>query len=680
MGAQVTESKLELEKSLKLSRKLRKELNGLTEWLAATDAELTRRSAVDGMPSDLKDEVAWAQSIHGETERHQPQLQAVVDLAEALKAVLRGHGGLVDDKVSLLHCNWIAVTSRAEEWLNLLLDYQQQMHKLDGQIQEVNGWINGAERQMNEIDSQGPSDVLKVLRAELELTRGKMEEVRSLGQELMSTRGDNCQAQVRPKLEQLNHRFDTISQRITSGMMAASAKELEQYHSEAQVWLELLEDEVKQGENLKEEDFLEDKDCEEGAVKELLLKGESLQKRVPDLDKREEIRLKHNKLNMKYNIVKDLRVLRNRKALAIAPQWYQYRRKSHDLLAWLDDIQRRVDLLPDPPEGERVKEIGSEFDKKKEELKEVQGLANQLSEAGATNLVEPRQLQLNTRWVEVEGKFIPFKRQCFPDLQITEDEYITELQALLCSVSETDFKLNSPEYWPAAYYNMSQQEHCLKDVKGNIDKLRGPVDGVLAHRKEMMSGARPLEGQRIQESVNLLSISWGKLNKLYQDRQKRWQDCNSKWQKFVSDQKELEEWLNDAEGTLKLAESNPLAHRQHLRDLTEEIPLQEAVLGRVNSAGVDINQMSTPDDALQLQSQLKLLNTRWANVCQQLNKRKRRSAEASTLTAEVQENVGSMLGWLDKAEGVLAIPLQPAEPQHIRDTLGKVQVCVEELP
>lgn len=61
------------------------------------------------------------QSIHGETEKRQPQLQAVVELAEALKAVLRGHGSLVDDKVSLLRCNWIAVTSRAEEWLNLLL-------------------------------------------------------------------------------------------------------------------------------------------------------------------------------------------------------------------------------------------------------------------------------------------------------------------------------------------------------------------------------------------------------------------------------------------------------------------------------------------------------------------------------------------------------------------------------
>ncbi|KAM6958012.1 dystrophin isoform 1-T1 [Tautogolabrus adspersus] len=672
LGSQVTESKLELEKSLKLSRKLRKELNGLTEWLAATDAELTRRSAVDGMPSDLEAEVAWAQSIHAETEKRQPQLQAVVDLAEALKAVLRGNGGLVDDKVSLLRCNWIAVTSRAEEWLNLLLDYQRQMQKLDGEIEEVNGWIDGAEKKMDEIDSQGPNDaVLKVLRAELELTRGKMEEVRALAQELMSTRGENCQAQVGPKVEQLNQRFDTIAQRITSGLTAASARELEQYHSEAQIWLELLEEEVKQGENLKEEDFQEDKDCEEGAVKELLLKGENLQKRAPDQDKREQIRLKHNQLNSKYNTVKDLRVLRNRKALAIAPQWYQYRRKSHDLLAWLDDIQRSVDQLPDPPEGERVKEIGSEFDKKKEELKEVQGLANQLSEAGAANLVEPRQLHLNKRWVEVEGKFLPFKRQ---------SEYLTELQALLRSVSETDFKLNSPEYWPAAYYNLPQQEHCLKEVKGSIDQLRGPVEGALARREETLSAARPLEGQRIQESASLLNTNWDKLNKLQQDRLKRWQECNSKWQKFVSDQKELEEWLNDAESTLKLAENEPAAHRQHLRDLTEAIPLQEVVLGRVNSVGEEISQLSTPDDASRLRTQLKFLNTRWANVCQQLNDRKRKSAEARTAAAALQEDMGSMLGWLDKAEGVLAIPLQPAEPQHIRDTLGKVQARVEQLP
>lgn len=46
-----------------------------------------------------------------------------------------------------------------------------------------------------------------------------MEEVKALAEELMSTRGDNCQALVAPKMKQLNQRFDTIAQRITSGLV-----------------------------------------------------------------------------------------------------------------------------------------------------------------------------------------------------------------------------------------------------------------------------------------------------------------------------------------------------------------------------------------------------------------------------------------------------------------------------
>ena len=38
------------------------------------------------------------------------------------------------------------------------------MQKLDGEIKEVNGWIDGAERKMDEMDSQGPNDAaLKVV-------------------------------------------------------------------------------------------------------------------------------------------------------------------------------------------------------------------------------------------------------------------------------------------------------------------------------------------------------------------------------------------------------------------------------------------------------------------------------------------------------------------------------------
>lgn len=62
--------------------------------------------------------------------------------------------------------------------------------------------------------------------------------------------------------------------------------------------------------------------------------------------------------------------------------------------------------------------------------------------------------------------------------------------------------------------------HNKQEVKGSIDKLQGPVVGALARREEMVSGARPLEGQKIQETSTLLNTNWDKLNKLYQDRLK----------------------------------------------------------------------------------------------------------------------------------------------------------------
>uniref|UniRef100_A0A8C1XAQ3 Dystrophin n=1 Tax=Cyprinus carpio TaxID=7962 RepID=A0A8C1XAQ3_CYPCA len=213
LGSQVTEGKQELEKLLKLLRKFRKEVNSLTEWLAMTDEELTRRSSVEGMPSDLDAELAWAKETQEVTERHKPQLKLVRELAETLKGLLRSQENLIDDKVSLLNCNWIAVTSRSEQWLKLLLDYQSQLKTLEQNISQINSWMDRAEEMLDEMDSQG---------------------------------------------------------------------------------------------------------CVE-------------------------------------HVIKNLRALRKKKALALAPQWYQFRKKTDDMMQWLDKIEKTLAELPDPPEEPRVK-------------------------------------------------------------------------------------------------------------------------------------------------------------------------------------------------------------------------------------------------------------------------------------------------------------------------------------
>ncbi|KAG9349621.1 hypothetical protein JZ751_028069, partial [Albula glossodonta] len=673
LGAQVTEGKQQLEKSLKLSRKLRKEVNSLTEWLAATDAELTRRSSVEGMPNDLDAEVAWAKATQKETEKHEPQLRSVVELADALKALLRGQESLVEDKVSLLNCNWIAVTSRSEEWLNLLLDYQRQMESLDQNIAQITAWMYRAEILLDESDTQASSEqVLKDLRAELEDMRAKVEAVQVQAADLVKNRGEHCRAVVEPKVEQLNQRFEEISRRIRTGQTAASAKEVEQYHSEARIWLELLEEEVQQGENLKEEDFQQDGDTDEGAVKELLEKGENLQKRVPDEGKREEIRIKHDQLNSKYNTVKDLRALRKRKALAIAPQWYQYRRKSDDLLQWLDDIERSVAELPDPPQEQRVKEIGSELEQKSVELSELRVQAQVLADGGAARLVEPRLAQLNKRWEEVDGKFAPFRRSI-------QSAYLNDVRDLLHSIAETEFLLNSPEYW-AVYYDLPKQEQCLQDVKVKLEKLQPLVESVQTRKQDVLHAATPQEIQHVQETLLLLSTNWEKVNKLYHDRRARFDLSQEKWNRYSADMKTMTQWLNDAEKTLEEAERDPGHARERLKELQDGVIVQEGVVAGLNTAGEEIIQQSRPDDAIPIKEQLSTLNKRWDDICRKIAERKRRSSEARHAVVELQEDLSEFLSWLEEAESVSSIPLRPDDQDQLRATLEKVQARVQELP
>ena len=58
----------------------------------------------------------------------------------------------------------------------------------------------------------------------------------------------------------------------------------------------------------------------------------------------------------------------------------------------------------------------------------------------------------------------------------------------------------------------------VQEAKVSIDQLVAPVDEALGRRDEMVSGARPLEAQKIHDTALLLKTNWDKLNKLHQDR------------------------------------------------------------------------------------------------------------------------------------------------------------------
>ncbi|KAM6095626.1 dystrophin isoform 9-T9 [Chlamydotis macqueenii] len=708
LGAKVTEKKQELEKCLKLSRKLRKEINVMTEWLAATDIELTKRSAVQGIPGNLDAEIAWGKATRKEIEKRQAHLKSISDLGENLKTVLKGKESLVEDKLSLLNSNWIAVTSRAEEWFNLLLEYQKHMDAFDQNVANVTTWIYRAEILLDESDKQKPQqkeEVLKRLKAELSDMHPKVDSVRDQAVDLMTNRGDHCRKVIEPKLSELNQRFAAVSQRIKSGKPFIPLKELEQFDFDIQKMLEPLEVEIQQGVNLKEEDFNKDMSEEdESTVKELLQRGDTLQKRITDQRKLEEIKLKQQLLQTKHNALKDLRSQRRKKALEISHQWYQYKRQADDLMTWLDDIEKKLASLPDHKDEQKLKEIDGELEKKKEDLNAVHRQAERLSKDGAAKAVEPTLIQLSKRWQDFESKFAQFRRLNYAQIQTVHEDttfvmtesmtvetthvpstYLAEILHLLQALSEVEERLNSPVLRAKDFEDLFKQEECLKSIKDSLGRLLGHID--IIHNKKIpaLQSATPREAANIQEKLTQLDFQWEKVNKMYRDRQACFDKSLEKWQLFHCDMKSFNNWLTETEEKLSRAqiEAGDVGHvktNQFLQELQDGIGRQQTVVKTLNVTGEEIIEQSSAADAKVLKEQLESLNTRWQEICRQLVEKKKRLEEEKNILSEFQEDLNKLILWLEEAESVIGIPLEPGNEDQLRDCLDKVKLRVEELP
>ncbi|XP_076211849.1 dystrophin isoform X6 [Aptenodytes patagonicus] len=708
LGAKVTEKKQELEKCLKLSRKLRKEINAMTEWLAATDAELTKRSAVQGMPSNLDAEIAWGKATRKEIEKRHVHLKSISDLGENLKTVLKGKESLVEDKLSLLNSNWIAVTSRAEEWFNLLLDYQKHMEAFDQNVANVTTWMYRAEILLDESDKQKPQqkeEILKRLKAELKDMHPKVDSVRDQAVDLMTNRGDHCRKIIEPKLSELNQRFATISQRIKSGKPFIPLKELEQFDFDIQKLLEPLEVEIQQGVNLKEEDFNKDtSEDSESTVKELLQRGDTLQKRITDERKREEIKIKQQLLQTKHNALKDLRSQRRKKALEISHQWYQYKRQADDLMTWLDDIEKKLASLPDHKDEQKLKEIDGELEKKKEDLNAVHRQAERLSKDGAAKAVEPTLIQLSKRWRDFESKFAQFRRLNYAQIQTVHEDttfvvtetmtvetthvpstYLAEILHLLQALSEVEERLNSPVLQAKDCEDLIKQEECLKSIKDSLGRLLGHIDIIHSKKIRALQSTTPTEAANIQEKLTQLNCQWEKVNKMYRDRQVRFDNSLEKWRLFHCDMKSFNHWLTETEEKLSRAqiEAGDVGHaktNQFLQELQDGIGRQQTVVKTLNVTGEEIIEQSSTADAKALKEQLESLNTRWQEICRQLVEKKKRVEEEKNILSAFQEDLNKLVLWLEEADSIIGIPLEPGNEDQLRDCLSKVKLRAEKLP
>ncbi|XP_076211902.1 dystrophin isoform X12 [Aptenodytes patagonicus] len=533
----------------------------------------------------------------------------------------------------------------------------------------------------------------------------KVDSVRDQAVDLMTNRGDHCRKIIEPKLSELNQRFATISQRIKSGKPFIPLKELEQFDFDIQKLLEPLEVEIQQGVNLKEEDFNKDtSEDSESTVKELLQRGDTLQKRITDERKREEIKIKQQLLQTKHNALKDLRSQRRKKALEISHQWYQYKRQADDLMTWLDDIEKKLASLPDHKDEQKLKEIDGELEKKKEDLNAVHRQAERLSKDGAAKAVEPTLIQLSKRWRDFESKFAQFRRLNYAQIQTVHEDttfvvtetmtvetthvpstYLAEILHLLQALSEVEERLNSPVLQAKDCEDLIKQEECLKSIKDSLGRLLGHIDIIHSKKIRALQSTTPTEAANIQEKLTQLNCQWEKVNKMYRDRQVRFDNSLEKWRLFHCDMKSFNHWLTETEEKLSRAqiEAGDVGHaktNQFLQELQDGIGRQQTVVKTLNVTGEEIIEQSSTADAKALKEQLESLNTRWQEICRQLVEKKKRVEEEKNILSAFQEDLNKLVLWLEEADSIIGIPLEPGNEDQLRDCLSKVKLRAEKLP
>ncbi|XP_069827108.1 dystrophin isoform X8 [Dendropsophus ebraccatus] len=708
LGAKVTEGKQMLEKCLKLSRKLRKEMSNLTEWLATIDTEVTKRSSEEGMPTNLEEEIAWSKTTQKEMEKRQQQLKNIRDLGDSLKTVLGEKGILVDDKLSLLNSNWLAVTSRAEEWFRLLMEYQRQMESFNEGVANTTAWVYHAETLLDDMEKQKPQqreETLKVLKSELNDIQPKVDSIHDQAEELMTNHGDHCKKIVETKMLELDQRFTPISQKIKSGKGLVSTKELDQYNSDLHRLLEPLEAEIQLGVNLTEEDFNKDmSDDNDGQIRELLQRGNMLQLKIGDDKKREEIKFKQQLLQSKHNTLKDLRSQRRKKALEISHQWYQYKRQSDDLLKCLDDIEKKIASLPEPKDEQKLKEIDGELEMKKEDLNAVHRQAERLSKDGAAKAVGPILIHLNKRWQEIESKFAPFRRLHYAQIQTVHEEstrsmiegmkvdasnvpstYLAEIARLQQSIAEVDLLLNSSCLNKKDCEELSKQDECLKNAKEILGRLSGQIGFTQSRKNTVLQSATPKENEKIQLKLAELSFQWENINKLYKDCQTKFDSSLEKWMKLQEDMNNLNHWLCEAETILAdyPDETQDLEkvkhHQQRVKALEDGIAEHIEVLRALNVSGGEIAEQSSAADAARIKDNLDALNSRWNTINRKLQERRRRLEEEKRKLYGLQEDLNKFRTWLEDAEEVANTPAENGNELQLNELLGKVKVKIEEL-
>ncbi|XP_071957062.1 dystrophin-like isoform X2 [Antedon mediterranea] len=222
LGKRVTEGKQELEKALKLSRKLKKEMIALSEWMKSVGDELNRRESLNKIPDDLKEEQEWMEKLELESRKCKPKLKEMGDVSAQLSRLSKCDTIMpLQEDVTQLEKQYADFTEKIVMRQDAIKDHQNRISTLKVNVTSIRMWLTAVEKslrtsdRLSREDKAAPEEINKYKKLQDEANElvVRVEETRDEAMELMQAGGEGRRV-VEPELIALNQKWEEDCRRI----------------------------------------------------------------------------------------------------------------------------------------------------------------------------------------------------------------------------------------------------------------------------------------------------------------------------------------------------------------------------------------------------------------------------------------------------------------------------------
>ncbi|KAL8624968.1 hypothetical protein ACOMHN_039855 [Nucella lapillus] len=494
MGAQVTQNKTNLDKGLKLSRRLHKEMTQLNDFIAESNAELSKRQTLHSHSVD--DELAFVKKVQEEMQNREVSVKMVHELIQQI-ATLAEDADLSQSRQQVYDINqsWTELSLRLTKLKGALQEenstLQAQFINFQSQILKVKDWLGRTENilashsrlsESQQATSPHTDTVKQTLLLQMNEMKSQVDEVRDLAVTLMA-RSHPFTPMVEPELTHLNQRWEEVAAllktkqtpqqdmitavevpKVATSPVTTKASspgpespgrpktegegEFTMAYKTLQAHVQSFEENFATQGKLMERDFsdniegdiqLMDEETKqlESEVTEVMEQGEALLQaaencRDPVTHARTSSCLQELKGQWS-GLQSDVEAKREA-LIDIAPQWYEFSRCNQDLEQWFESMEKQLSK----GDIQDIEAFEDEVRRRSHDLDTLQtSSALAITDRGAAPMVERPLHALNQRWEDLSTRLAAFKASLPSSLTPTLTPTFTPLPDVTNHVTKT---------------------------------------------------------------------------------------------------------------------------------------------------------------------------------------------------------------------------------------------------